>query len=237
MSRKYDAMVENNETYPKKTRVSRGFFSVLMLCLIAIGGVAATTFSDSPEQTPLDSAQSTTVATTVITTTTAKAVAVPPATTTHVTTTATTQTTTTTSSSPLFMLPLSNKVLTPFSSTPLYNETLDNYRAHTAVDFDGEEGQPVLPLADGTVCAVEHDPLWGGCITVDHGAGVVSIYRGVEASVSIDDEVTTDTPLGNLSSVPCESRLGPHLHLELYKDGNVADAAALFEKQLIFETP
>lgn len=239
MSRKHDSMVENNETYPKKPRVGRGFFSVLMLCLIAIGGVAATTLSDNTPSAPLDSAQTTTAATTAMTTTTVKPVAVNPVTTTHktTTTTATVPATTTTTSSPLFVLPLSNKVLTPFSETPLYNETLDTYRAHTAVDFDGEEGQMVLPLADGTVCSVEKDTLWGGCVTVDHGAGVISIYRGVDTSVAIGDEVTNDTALGTLSSVPCESRLGPHLHLELYKDGQAVDATALFDEQLIFDKP
>ncbi len=238
MSRQHDSMVENNETYPKKQGGGRGFFTVLMLCLIAIGGVAATTFSDSLGEPPLEPETDTpTSVVTSVTTTTAKPVAVTPATTTTIitTTTATAETTETTKADSLFVLPLSNKVLTPYSEQPLYNETLDTYRAHTAIDFDGEEGQPVRPFANGTVTMVEQDALWGGCVTMDHGAGVISVYRGLEVSVEVGDELTTDDHLGLLADVPCESDLGPHLHLELYKDGKTADAAALFDKQLVFE--
>lgn len=236
MSRQHDATVENNETYPKKSGGGRGFFAALMLCLIAVGGVAVTTFSDSLQQPPLDTEQNSTTVTTAVTTTTAKPVAVTPVTTTtKVSTTTTAATTTTTKAASLFALPLSNKVLTPYSEEPVYNATLDTYRAHTAIDFDGEEGQRVRPFANGVVTAVEQDALWGGCVTIDHGAGVISVYRGIEPSVEVGDELTTDNHLGALADVPCESDLGPHLHFELYKEGKAADAAALFDKQLSYE--
>ena len=220
-----------------RSRGSRGFFAVLMLCLIAVGGVAATTFSDSLKQPPLESDEqeqrTVTTVTTAVTTTTAKPVAVTPATTT-VAPTETEAVTTTTAPASLFVLPMSNKVLTPFSEQPLYNETLDTYRAHTAIDFDGEDGQSVRPFAGGTVSAVEEDALWGGCVTVDHGAGVVTVYRGVSPSVEVGDELTIDDRVGMLADVPCETDLGPHLHFELYKDGKVADATALFDGQLVY---
>ncbi len=219
-----------------KPRSGRGFFAVLMLCLIAVGGVAATTFSDNLKQPPLEpDTQEQTTATTVITTT-AKPVAVKPVTTTTTTaTTATEADTATTAPASLFVLPLTNKVLTPYSEQPLYNRTLDTYRAHTATDFDGEDGQSVRPFASGTVSAVEEDALWGGCVTVDHGAGVITVYRGISPTVKLGDELTTDDRVGILADVPCESDLGPHLHFELYKDGKAADAAALFDGQLVYE--
>ena len=221
-----------------KTRGGHGFFAVLMLCLIAVGGVAATTFSDNLKQPPLDSdgqeQPTVTTVTTAVTTTTAKPVAVTPATTTVAPETSESVTTTTAPAS-LFVLPMSNKVLTPFSEQPLYNETMDTYRAHTAIDFDGEDGQSVRPFAGGTVTAVEEDALWGGCVTVDHGAGVVTVYRGVSPSVEVGDELTVDDRIGILADVPCETDLGPHLHFELYKDGSAADASALFDGQLVYE--
>ncbi len=215
---------------------SRGFFAVLMLCLIAVGGVAATTFSDNlmpPLLEPDEQSPATTTA--VVTTTTAKPVAVTPATTTVATTTVVTTTTGTTAPASLFVLPMSNKVLRPFSEQPLYNQTLDTYRAHTAIDFDGEDGQSVRPFANGTVSAVEEDALWGGCVTVDHGAGILTVYRGISPTVEVGDELTTDDRVGILADVPCETDLGPHLHFELYKDGKIADAAALFDGQLVYE--
>ncbi len=222
----------NHSTDTHRPHGSRGFFAVLMLCLIAVGGVAATTFSDNLKQPPLEPDEQTPqTATTVVTTTTAKPVAVTPATTTVLTTT-TEAVTATTAPASLFVLPMSNKVLTPFSEQPLYNKTLDTYRAHTAIDFDGEDGQSVRPFANGTVTAVEDDALWGGCVTVDHGAGVITVYRGISPTVEVGDELTTDDRVGILADVPCETDLGPHLHFELYKDGKVADATALFDGQL-----
>lgn len=227
----------SQNTHSSGTNKFRGFFAVLMLCLIAVGGVAATTFSDNPEHPPLEpDGHEITTAATAMTTTTAKPVAVKPATTTTTTTVTTaTEATTTTTPASLFVLPLTNKVLTPYSEQPLYNKTLDSYRAHTATDFDGEEGQPVRPFANGTVSAVEDDALWGGCVTVEHGGGVITVYRGVFPTVRVGDELTTDDHVGTLADVPCESDLGPHLHFELYKDGNTADAATLFDGQLVYE--
>jgi len=233
MSRNTDPFTQT-ETAPK--RHNRGFFTVLMICLIAVGGVAATTFSDSLKQPPTDPVSDvtpsnvTTTATTVVTTTTAKPVAVKPATTTTVETVTTATAKEANDAVLLFRLPLSNKVLTPYSEQPLYYKTLDTYRTHTAIDFEGEEGQSVKPFADGTVSLVEDDPLWGGCVTLDHGEGVISVYRGISASVKVGDELTVDDVLGKLDDIPCESDLGPHLHFELYKDGTVADASVLFDE-------
>jgi len=234
MSREHDSMIENNETYPKESHhASKSFFAVLLLCLIAVGGVAAATFSSSfrtPSATPPDETVTTTTASSVVTTSAAP-VAATPATTT-VRTTTTTVTATTTKASDLFALPLSNRVLVHYTAEPLYNATLDTYAAHTATDFDGEEGQLVRPFADGVVTAVEDDLLWGGCVTVEHGEGVISVYRGIKPSVDVGDELTTDDTLGALATIPCESDLGPHLHMELYKDGKAADVAMLFQGKL-----
>ena len=85
MSRNVDSATQTKRNYKKS---NRGFFAVLMVCLIAVGGVAATTFSDSLKQPmldPTDDATASDVTTTVTTsgiTTTAKPVAVKPAATT-----------------------------------------------------------------------------------------------------------------------------------------------------------
>lgn len=217
----------------KKT-VGRGFFVALTVCLIAVGGVAAVTFSDSLTAPP-------TVTDDPVTTTSAMEAAhiTAPSTTrtTNVTTstttaTVTTTTTTTVPATPLYVLPLSNTVLTAFSEQPLFNDTLKSYQVHAAVDFDGEEGQSVRALAAGTVTAVEDDPLWGPCITVDHGSDIVSIYRGVSPSVEAGAVLEVGAAIGVVDAIPCEKHLGPHLHLELYRNGEAVDVTALLKTQL-----
>lgn len=218
---------DGTESTQRKRRVGRGFFTALALCLIAIGGVAASTFSDAVNTPSTESTVTTVTAPTVRTT------EIPAAAPTVAPTSATTVTTTeapvTAPTEPpaLVALPMNGAILAPFSEQPLYSETMADYRAHTALDIDGEEGQAVLAVAEGTVAKTEEDPLWGPCITVDHGEGITSVYRGVLASVPQGAHVEAGHELGKLGAVPCEAHLGPHLHLELYNQGVAVDPATL----------
>lgn len=225
-----------SKTQKATRRAAHGFFIALTICLIAIGGVAAVTFSESMNAPPVVSDTPTTTQAHE-----AAQITAPPATTTTTRKTTTTRVTTTTApttaptAASLYVLPLSNTVLTTYSDTPLYNDTLRSYRVHQAVDFDGEEGQRVRVLAAGTVTAIEEDALWGPCITVDHTSGIVSVYRGVVAQVAVGDELAVGDVLGTVAAIPCEKHLGPHLHMELYQNGAPVDVTTLLKTQLNIE--
>lgn len=81
----------------------------------------------------------------------------------------------------LFVLPLSNEVLLPFSEEPVFSQTMQDWRVHSGTDFKGELGQDVKAVADGTITKVETDPLWGAVIEIDHGFNIVSRYCGATA--------------------------------------------------------
>lgn len=140
--------------------------------------------------------------------------------TTTTTTTITSTTTTTEEEAPaLYVLPLSNTVQKAYSvDAPLYSETMKDWRIHTGVDLAGEDGQTVKATAQGTVTAIDADPLWGTCVTIDHGVGVVSRYCGVKPSVKVGDTVEASTPIGTLDVIPCESAQKAHLHFEMMVD-------------------
>lgn len=216
----------------KAHRGGHGFFIALALCLIAVGGTAAVTLSDTLSPAPATENSVTTTAYNAAQITTPPKTTITTVTTTRKTTTTTRVTTTTASSSPLFVLPLTNNVLTRFSDQPLFNETIKAYQVHEAVDFDGEEGAAVRSLAAGTVTAVEEDPLWGPCITIDHGSGIVSIYRGVTATVTVDTVLQVGDTIGTVDAIPCEKHLGPHLHLELYQNGKAIDVTTLLKTHM-----
>lgn len=218
--------VRNGKSDTRRSRdfsgAGRGFFAILVLCLIAIGGVAATTITNRNE--PSVVIEDTPTTTAAITTKAAPAAA----TTARSTTTVASATeTTATTASALFVLPLSDSVLVPFSEQPIFSETMQEYRAHKAVDFAGEEGEAVFALTNGTVKRVADDALYGGTVTIDHGSGVTSVYCGIAPSVEEGDEVRTGDTVGTLAAIPCETSLGPHLHLELIKDGKAVDPSAL----------
>lgn len=230
---------QSQSPFTKKTssvRGSRMFFAVLALCIIAVGGVAASTFSktlssaDVPTEVPSPTSQTATV----ITTTSASPVAVTPATTTVATTVTTTTTTAvmTDTDTAAFVLPMSNQVLTPFSETPIYSQTLCEYRVHKGVDFEGVDLQTVRACASGTISDVSMDTLWGASITIDHGNGLKTVYRGVDATVIKGTTVYVGDAIGNLAPIPCESAMKPHLHIELYQNDKAIDFTNVVSEQL-----
>ena len=231
MSKTPISFEDNTKKSERKRRTGRGFFTALALCLIAIGGVAASTFSETVHHPTTDTSATTTVPT--VRTTEIPAAAPTVASTVTTSTVATTEATTAPTEPPaLTALPLNGAILTPFSERPLYNKTMADYRAHTALDLGGEEGQSVMVIAEGTVSATEEDPLWGPTVTVDHGEGVISVYRGVSATVPQGAHVDVGNVIGKLAAIPSEAHLGPHLHLELYHQGTAVDPASLLGELL-----
>lgn len=218
-------------------RSSRAFFAVLTLCILAVGGVAASTLSErfAEVEIPAESPTAPTAPTPTMSTTastSASPVAVTPATTQTTVTTASTAPNDAQESSSLFILPLSNQVLTPYSEAPVYSQTLCEYRTHKAVDFEGDELQAVRACANGTVTDISVDPIWGATITLEHTNGITTVYRGVDATVIKGAEVKVGDTVGNLATVPCESAMAPHLHIEMYQNGKAIDFTTVVSGQL-----
>ncbi len=214
-----------------KKRGLLGFYLALAVCLVAIGGVAVTTFlnSDNPPQGDTNTSTTSTAAPAsrvenIITNI--------PDTRTVTTQTTSSQTTaksvqaTTAKSGDLFVLPLTNEVLRSFSNNqPLYNATMRDWRVHNGVDFKGTAGQKVKAIADGTISSIETDTMWGNVVVIDHGSNTVSRYCGTTALSSLKkgDTVKVGDAIGTLSDVPCETDDGPHLHLEIAVNSNYVD--------------
>lgn len=195
----------------------KGFYALLAVCVLLVGGVAFATFSDAlGEKTPSDTTTPTTDGQSVV-----EPVTNVPDTRTTVTTVKTTVTTKGTTAAtkpadPLFVLPGSNEVAKPFSGdTPVYSATMGDWRCHNGADFVGNEGMTVKAVSEGTVKTIVKDPSFGECIVIDHGFGVKSKYCGVTPSVKVGQTVKVGDKIGTLSGVPCESADGCHLHLEI----------------------
>lgn len=202
----------------------RGFYAVLAVCLIAVGGVAAAVVSRGGfyAQEPTESEPSASMVEPVEQVITNQRD--DRTTTTTVTTTVPTTTKTTAQSADLYVLPFGNGVQKAYSDgQPTYSVTMQDWRVHNGVDFVGDIDQTVKALADGTVLSVEEDAMWGMVVSIDHGLDVVSRYCGVQPSVTEGTEVKAGQSIGTLSAIPCESAQEPHLHLELSIDGHLVD--------------
>lgn len=107
-----------------------------------------------------------------------------------------------------------------YSEELVKNETMGDYRAHTAVDFKGENGSKVLAVNDGLVLSVEKDNLYGTVVEIDHGGKLVAKYCGLDTvNISAGDYITIGQTIGTLGTVPFESSSESHLHFETKVDG------------------
>ncbi|UZT82963.1 M23 family metallopeptidase [Caproicibacterium sp. BJN0003] len=125
--------------------------------------------------------------------------------------------------------PIQGDIITAFSESPVYYESLGDWRAHTGIDIAADEGVSVGAAADGSVSAVEDDPLYGTVVTVSHQGGMTTIYAGLSgASVKQGNQVKAGQELGRLGAVPAEAEEETHLHFEVQKDGTFVDPQTLF---------
>lgn len=232
---KYSDEFENEE---EKKSGGKGFYIALAVCLIAICGVAVTTFvstlpTDEPESTDPTKSSKTSATTSV-------QQAVVPATDVkddRTTTVTTTTTTATTKSEDLFVFPVSNRVLRAFGRTHYFSETLGEWVTHNGVDFEAKEGAEVKAAADGKIVSIRQDALWGDVIEIAHDGNIVTRYCGVTASsVTEGQSMQAGDVIGKLAAVPAEVLDPSHLHMEVLVNGTYTDPLTLIKGQTVSVT-
>lgn len=133
-----------------------------------------------------------------------------------------------------YTLPMSMNICKEYSGkTPVYSQTLDDWRTHDGVDFSGEAGAQVVAIAYGSVKSVYEDPLFGTTVLIDHGNKVIAKYSGFDkdaVKVKVGDTVKADAVIGYLGEVPCEKDEGSHLHFEISYKGSTVDPLELMGK-------
>lgn len=94
---------------------------------------------------------------------------------------------------------------------------------HPGIDLGGSLGTPIYPIENGTVEVTEMGQFgYGNTIIVDHKNGLKSRYAHLSRiDVKVGQDVNTSTAIGLLGSTGHST--GPHLHLEVYKNGNTVD--------------
>ena len=107
--------------------------------------------------------------------------------------------------------------------TPVFSDTLNEWRVHTGLDISAEEGDGVYAAADGEVTKVYSDPFLGRTVEITHEGGIVSVYSNLSSeSIAVSEGQT----------VKCGAKLGvvgdtslieladePHLHFEVKVGG------------------
>lgn len=127
----------------------------------------------------------------------------------------------------VYVMPVTGDTVTQYSpSTPVYDQTMDDWRVHDGVDIASDEGAPVKACADGTVLEIKTDSMLGQEVIIQHSGGIQSIYANLTDKVSVKkgDKVQAGTVIGAVGqSAQGEISLVPHLHFEMLKNGQPID--------------
>jgi murein DD-endopeptidase MepM/ murein hydrolase activator NlpD len=116
-----------------------------------------------------------------------------------------------------------------FGNQRIFNGKLDS--VHRGLDYRAKMRTPVAAINSGRVVLAR--PLYyeGGCVVIDHGLGLMSIYMHLS---KIEVSVGTKVRRGQIIALSGASgrATGPHLHLGVRWDGSYLDPAKLFQIQL-----
>lgn len=122
-----------------------------------------------------------------------------------------------------FIMPISGDIIKIFDSGTLqYSATLGDMRLHEGLDIAADEGTLVRAVRGGTVTEIYEDTAYGYTIVIDHGDGIIAKYCGMNSAipVSVGQELASGAEIGTLGRIPIEAADGSHLHLEMLQDNN-----------------
>jgi murein DD-endopeptidase MepM/ murein hydrolase activator NlpD len=101
-------------------------------------------------------------------------------------------------------------------------------RGHYGLDIATDRGTPVRSVGDGTVVLADWTQDGGLTVAVQHADGYLSVYKhNGRLGRRTGDRVRARETLA-LSGNTGEVTSGPHLHVEVWRDGRAHDPAAFF---------
>jgi len=120
----------------------------------------------------------------------------------------------------LLKTPLNYKRISSGFSLNRKHPILGTFRTHRAIDFAADTGTPVETVGDGTVVYSGWNGAYGNFVKVDHGQGFATAYAHLsKIYVSKGSKVKQGDLIGAVGTTGRST--GPHLHYEMYKNGNL----------------
>jgi len=101
-------------------------------------------------------------------------------------------------------------------------------RFHRGVDFIGKTGDPIKAAMKGTVLHIDNNPNLGNFIILKHDGGLQTLYAHLSAyTVKAGDTVNQGQEIGKIGATGYTT--GPHLHFEVFRNGNRVDPLDLYK--------
>jgi murein DD-endopeptidase MepM/ murein hydrolase activator NlpD len=102
------------------------------------------------------------------------------------------------------------------------------WKFHMGVDIAAPRGSVIIAPGPGRVIRAEYESGYGRVLELDHGDGVMSRYgHNSRILVELGEMVRTGQPIATVGMTGHTT--GPHLHYELYLDGQPVDPLEVLE--------
>tara|TARA_Y100001970_G_scaffold60736_1_gene77263 strand:+ start:1644 stop:2393 length:750 start_codon:yes stop_codon:yes gene_type:complete len=103
---------------------------------------------------------------------------------------------------------------------------------HFGIDIVNEEGTSIFSVANGIVIYSDYSKNYGNVIIIDHENGYYShYYHNKENFVKRNERIDAGTVIAQLGNTGQKSS-GPHLHFEIWKDGEPINPLSFFQNYL-----
>ncbi len=132
-----------------------------------------------------------------------------------------------------YVMPISGDVTVGFSlDTPVYSQTLGDWRIHDALDIAADIGSEVVAVNDGVIEEIKCHDLFGMTVTIKHTDGKKSVYSNLEDSVELEEGqiINQNDVVGKVGETAVyEISDGPHLHFEMSQNGQKIDPLSVIK--------
>ncbi|GGE04601.1 peptidase M23 [Marinithermofilum abyssi] len=111
-----------------------------------------------------------------------------------------------------------------------YHPVRKQYRMHTGIDLAGSMGTPIHAAEDGTVIESRPAKGYGYIVIISHGGGLATLYAHMypqDVSVKVGQKVSRGQTIARIGNNGWST--GPHLHVEVLKNGNHTDPIPYFK--------
>ncbi len=126
-----------------------------------------------------------------------------------------------------FVAPVSGEIIKDFArDTLIYSNTLEEWTIHNGIDIKADKMSVVTASEEGMIESIKNDPRYGLTVTISHENGFKTIYSNLLTTEFVTENETVEKgqtigTVGESSSFEIADE--PHLHFEMYKDGEIVN--------------
>lgn len=132
-----------------------------------------------------------------------------------------------------FMAPVVGEIITDYADESLvYSKTLDEWTTHLGIDIKANKTSSVVAAEAGTVKSIKTDPRYGLTVIISHDENYETLYANLLSAdfVKEGDKVSKNQTIGTIGeSASFEISDPPHLHFEIFKNGENVNPTTLIK--------